>query len=110
MTSSRGASMAQQQPMIRVGQLDGLGLIIAHPSSVLYGNQTGGYACHHPAMEGAFVPWMDPDIAQQMALEEHCTGPKWYGHCYNGIDDETADVVDGILATSPLTRMLQRLS
>ena len=49
---------------------------------------------------------MDPDIAQHAALEEHFTGPKWYGHCYNGIDEETADIVDGILATSPLTRRL----
>lgn len=36
----------------------------------------------------------------------YCTGPKWHGHCYNGIDDETADVVDGVMATSPLTRRL----
>jgi hypothetical protein len=31
-------------------------------------------------------------------------GPKWEGHCYAGIDEETADFVDGLLAASPLTR------
>jgi hypothetical protein len=98
--------MEQHKPIIRLWQLTGIGLIIAHPSGVLYANQTGGYACHHPAMEGSFVPLMDPDIDQQKALEDYFTGPKWHGHCYNGIDDETADVVDGVLATSPLTRRL----
>ena len=47
-----GAHMEQKKPVIRLGQLDGLGLIITHPSGVLYANQTGGYACHHPEMEG----------------------------------------------------------
>jgi len=58
-------------------------------------------------MEGVFVPLMDPDIDQQAALKTYFTGPKWRGHCYNGIDEETADVVDGILATSSLTRQLR---
>jgi len=98
--------MEQAQPVIRLWQLNGIGVIIAHPTGVLYTNQVGGYACDHPSMEGAFVPLMDPDIDQQKALEDHFTGPKWRGHCYGGIDEETADVVDDILAMSPLTRRL----
>ena len=98
--------MEQDKPVISLWPLNGIGLIIAHPSGVLYMNQVGGYACNHPRMEGAFVPLMDPDIDQQKALEDYFTGPKWHGHCYNGIDAETADFVDGVLATSPLTRRL----
>ena len=98
--------MEQDKPVVRLWQLNGIGVIIAHPTGVLYTNQVGGYACDHPSMEGAFVPLMDPNIDQQKALEDHFTGPKWRGHCYNGIDVETADVVDGVLATSPLTRRL----
>ena len=91
---------------MRLWQLNGIGVIIAHPTGVWYTNQVGGYACDHPSMEGAFVPLMNPNIDQQKVLEDYFTGPTWHGHCYNGIDDETADFVDGVMATSPLTRRL----
>jgi len=99
--------MAQDKPLVRLWALHGIGLIITHPSGVTYANQTGGYACKHPKMEGVFVPLVNPEIDQQTALEDHFTGPKWGGHCYRGIDAETADVVDAILANSTLTRRLK---
>ena len=71
--------MEQHKPVIRLWQLNGIGLIIAHPSGALYTNQTGGFACHHPRMEGVFVPLMDPEIHQHTALEAHFLGPKWAG-------------------------------
>jgi len=37
--------MEQKRPIIRLWQLHGIGLIITHPSGVMYSNQTGGYAC-----------------------------------------------------------------
>ena len=99
--------MSDEKPIIRLWQLTGLGLIISHPSGVIYSNQTGGYACDHREPEGVFVSLTDADVDQYAPLDEHFyTGPKWRGHCYNGIDEETAAVVDGILATSYLTRRL----
>ena len=99
--------MSDEKPIIRLWQLTGLGLIISHPSGVIYSNQTGGYACDHRELEGVFVPLADADVDQYAPLDEHFySGPKWRGHCYNGIDEETAAVVDGILATSYLTRRL----
>jgi len=97
------------KPIIRLWNLVGLGLIVAHPSGVIYSNQTGGYACDHPEMEGVFVPLHDTDpyVDQYQQLDQHFYyGPKWRGHCYSGIDEETAAVVDEILTGSYLTRRL----
>lgn len=33
-----------------------VGLIVCHPTGVKYESQTGGMACNHPEVEGAWVP------------------------------------------------------
>ena len=81
---------------IQIGEFDGLGLIIEYPSRVHYTNQTGGYACRHPVQEGAFII-LDNTYHLGTRLEAHFTGEKWGGHCYDGIDVETADFVDDFL-------------
>jgi len=82
-----------------------IGVIVAHPSGVVYSTQAGGYATRHPALEGVFIPLEPGDL--QARLDEHFFyGPKWEGHCYSGIDDETADFIDRLLAASPLTRAI----
>jgi hypothetical protein len=96
-----------QKPIIRLWQVNGIGLIIAHPSGVIYSNQTGGFACNHRKMEGVFVPLANSDVDQQAELEAYFTGPKWRGHCYNGIDEETAGVIERILKSSFLTSTLK---
>lgn len=79
------------------------GLIVSHPSGVAFTNQVGGYACHHPVMEGVYIPLNRAELHQ--AFDQYFFyGPKWQGHCYRGIDEETADVVDRLLASHPLTR------
>jgi len=81
-----------------------VGIIVAHPSGVVYTNQTGGYATFHPSMEGVFVP-LSRAGELQAALDEHFfEGPKWEGHCYSGIDAETADFIDQLLSTVPPLR------
>ena len=55
---------------------------------------------------GCIRPLADSGIDQQAQLETHFTGPKWKGHCYKGIDEETAAFVDTVLAASPLTSQL----
>lgn len=81
---------------IELDELEGVGLIIAHPSGVEYTNQVGGYACLHPKLEGVLVPLITALPAPE-ELYAHFTGPKWKGHCYEGIDAETADFIDGLL-------------
>ncbi len=70
------------------------GLIIACPSGVTYTNQVGGYSCHHPELEGIFVP-LRGSIAEK--LNAYFTGPKWNGRCYDSIDEETAGFIDSVL-------------
>lgn len=107
-------------PVLRLWALNGIGLIINCSSGVIYSNQTGGYATDHPEIEGVFIPLMHPSdmdslearergqlMDQQAELEAHFTGPKWRGHCYAGIDEETADFVDHVLAASNVTRRLR---
>ena len=83
-----------------------VGIVVAYPSGVVYANQTGGYSTCHPSMEGVFVPL--PRAGElQAALDEHFfDGPKWEGYCFNGIDAETADFIDQLLATLPPTRSI----
>jgi hypothetical protein len=93
--------------VINLLQLDSIGLIISHPTGVVYSNQTGGYACLSPQFEGAFIPLNDPLVDQQTELERYFIGSKWRGHCYNEIDEETADFVDEVLASTYVTKRLK---
>lgn len=89
--------------VLDVWEFNGIGLIIKWPSGVFFSNQTGGYACHHPQVEGVFVPLMDREAPYCEALEElerYFTGEKYGGWCDNGIDTETADFIDSLLATA----------
>ncbi len=85
-------------PVIELYGASGLGLIVLHSSGVLYTNQTGGYACLHPVVEGVYMPLSDEQHAQQQQLFEYFTGSKYQGWCTEGIDEEDASVIDAILA------------
>jgi hypothetical protein len=78
--------------------LTGLGLVVACASGIRYSNQAGGFATIHPETEGLLVELPDGTEAAAKTLLGYFTGPKWRGHCYDGIDAETADVIDGELA------------
>ena len=99
--------MIVDKPLIRLWELHALGLIVNCESGVIYTNQVGGYATDHPWMEGAFIPLQDEEIDQQTMLYEYFTGPKWRGHCYGGIDEETADFLDEVFARSLSTSCLK---
>jgi len=89
---------------VDVWEFNGIGLIIKCPSGVCISNQTGGYACHHPEVEGVFVPLLAdrgaPSNTVLCQLERFFTEGKWGGWCENGIDAETADFMDSLLASS----------
>lgn len=88
------------QPTILLYALETIGMIIPHPSGVIYQQQTGGYSCIQDRVEGVFVPLFDIH-GQTAELERFFTGHKWRGACDHGIDLETADFVDGILGKVP---------
>jgi hypothetical protein len=97
-----------QKPVIRL-YAAGFGLIVPHPSGVYYSNQTGGFSCSQPALEGIYLP-LDADVKPEFKaeLDQHFFfGPKYRGHCYNGIDEETASFLDKLFTTEPATNDLQ---
>ncbi len=85
------------KPTIRVWETESLGLIIKCKSGVQVSNQTGGHGCLHPELEGIYVPLR----TKVEVLENYFTGPKWDGWCMEGIDQETADFIDDLLAKEP---------
>jgi hypothetical protein len=79
-------------------ELAGPALIVPAPTGITYRNQTGGYSCYQSEMEGYLVPIAGEKSEFVERLFSHFFGPKWGGWCSHGIDAETADEVDRLLA------------
>lgn len=82
-------------------ELGGLALIVPASTGIVYQNQTGGHACLPSRQEGYLVPFAGDVTPKCERLLAHFTGPKWGGWCSERIDEETADLVDSILADMP---------
>jgi uncharacterized protein DUF6210 len=93
------------KPVIRLYESWGLGVIVEHPSGVLYSNQVGGHSVLQPVVEGVFVPLFDEIKGedQERQLQDFFTGEKWMGICDRDIDGETADFIDTVLSQSIIT-------
>ncbi|AAN48906.1 DUF6210 family protein [Leptospira interrogans] len=85
------------RPIIRLWGMENIGLIIEYQTGIIYSNQTGGYACLQPEVEGVLVPLEDLENKIQQSLQKYFTGPKWRSWCNDGIDEETADFIDSLL-------------
>jgi len=86
---------------VRLYKLNGMALIVSASTGIVYVNQTGGHACYQCSQEGYLVP-LGPEEREREALDAlraHFMGPKWSGWCNEGIDAETADEIDRIIAT-----------
>lgn len=82
-------------PLIRLFEA-GLGIIIQHPSGVLYTNQTCGTCCDHPEVEGVFVPFDAEESWQR--LSAHFEGPKYRGSgAMRGIDEDDAAFIESVM-------------
>lgn len=72
------------------------GLIIPHPTGVVYQAQVCGHCCMQLDLEGAFVP-LDAERFED-ALDAWFTGPKYNGSgAMQGLDAEDADRIEEIL-------------
>lgn len=98
--------MSAELPCIHLWNSNGVGLIILCPSGVRYSNQTGGYACLHPVVEGVYVPLSNEVVDQEAELAAYFSGTKWLGWCNEAIDEEAAAFVDEVLRKSPYTKGL----
>jgi hypothetical protein len=91
--------------VIRLWDLVGVGLVIEHPSGVMYSNQTGGTGCHQPEVEGVLVPVCndvpldDPTaVSPATELSEYFAGPAHGGAgATSGLDQRDADFIDDVL-------------
>ena len=82
--------------VVDLGGFEGLALIVPGATGVIY-EQQGCNMHHRRRMEGFLVPilvHLPPpcDIANQLTL--YFDGPKWWGECCWGIDEETAVIVN----------------
>ena len=90
------------KPMIKLWESVGLGLIIEMPTGILYSNQTGGFSCLQPSLEGTFLPLRNDHsfwelMSPERELREYFEGPKHGGTgATSGLDTEDADAVDGV--------------
>ncbi|WP_338287599.1 DUF6210 family protein [Luteolibacter sp. LG18] len=89
--------MARPTPLIDLHEFHGLGLIVQWPSGVRYTNQTGGFACDHPEMEGVFAPLFDGIGHPALhAITQHFRGD------WHPLEIKDADILDRILARHDL--------
>ncbi len=101
-------------PRVRLYDLAGTGVIIEHPTGIIYSNQAGGYSCLQPFLEGAFVPIRNDVslegefISPERDLREYFIGPK-HGGCGapHGLDLEDADFIDRALTKARLDSWLK---
>lgn len=95
-----------RKPLIQLWDSVGLGLILECPSGVLVSNQTGGYSCLHPEVEGVFVPLRNdclvPErtlLSPEIELMEYFEGyPHEGSGATSGLSPQDADFIEKILA------------
>ena len=80
------------KPIIRVWQTDSLGLIIFKNTGVRISNQTGGYACNQPEVEGIYIPLR----TQAQDIEEFFVS-KLAGDGSFPLNESVADFIDEYL-------------
>ncbi len=90
-----------EQTTVLLYELGSLALIVPASTGIVYRNQTGGHACLPSQTEGYLVPLAGDVHDKCERLLSHFSGAKWGGWCSERIDEETADVIDGILADMP---------
>lgn len=97
------------KPVIKLYDHVGTGLIFPWPSGVLYSNQTGGFSCLQPEMEGIFVPLGNsveiPSqvlISKEAQLFHYFSHAPWHGRgATSGLTTQDADFIDALLRRPP---------
>ncbi|GEP42394.1 DUF6210 family protein [Brevifollis gellanilyticus] len=100
------------KPTIRLYDTVGTGLIIGWKSGVIISNQTGGFSCLQPEMEGIYVPLRNDYRIEGLVFESpeielsaYFRGPKHRGSgAVSGLDVIDADFIDGVLQRANLSR------
>lgn len=92
------------KPRIELWDSVGFGLILSYPTGVMVTNQTGGYCCLHPEIEGIYLPLNDDiyDGEKLVNLENKIshffTSEKYCGTgATRGIDKQDAEFINQLL-------------
>ena len=93
------------KPKIELWDTVGTGIIIPYPSGVLVSNQTGGYACLHPEIEGVYLPLGNdcgiggyPFLSLDIELNNYFEGDKYKGTgATSGIDLDDVQFINSII-------------
>lgn len=88
-------------PVIQVElqEFEGVCFIIGHESGVEYSHQCGGLSCEQRQMQGFLVPCPLSVPISKKLYEHFYAEPKYQGHCYSGLDEEDAELIDDLLAS-----------
>lgn len=99
-------------PVIRLHNATGAGLIICCQTGVMVSNQTGGTSCLQSEIEGMYVPIENEDLSKckgygsnsiDLQLGEIFCGPKYRGSgATRGLDEIDADHIDAVLENHQL--------
>ncbi|MEO1209266.1 MAG: DUF6210 family protein [Cyanobacteria bacterium J06638_20] len=80
-------------------EFDGVCFIVGYESGVEYTHQCGGLSCEQRKMQGFLVPCPQSIPISEQLYAHFYTGPKYKGHCYKGLDEEDAVLIDDLLAS-----------
>ena len=89
------------KPTVKLYSLVGAGLIIPRETGVVYTNQTDGYACDHPALEGAFVPLSNDFNRNRYEESQEHKLCELFPEGWGAPSDEICDRLDELLDTFP---------
>jgi hypothetical protein len=84
----RGDDVREKPTVLLYGLKDGCGLIIPHPSGIIFRNQVCGMSCHQAELEGFYLPMSWDGV--ENAMEEIFHGGR--------LSAEDADRIDAALA------------
>jgi len=100
---------------IEIWDTVGLGIIIGYPTRIMISNQTGGTACLHQKLEGAYLPLANDYneatkefLSPEIELSNYFMGPKYKGSgAIKGIDLEDVKSIKSILSRSKLDEFIE---
>lgn len=74
-----------------------MGVIVSFKTGIYFSNQSGGYACKHPQIEGFYFP-INHNEKQYDSLCNYFVGSKYNGWCCNGINKRDLRFINNLLA------------
>ena len=95
------------QPLVKLWSLVGAGLIVPRETGIIYTNQTDGYACDHPRLEGAFIPLSNDFNHDEFKNSLEYQLCSLYPEGWGAPTPETCEAIDALLSRFRETRKIR---